>query len=85
MMRVFEALPAETEHLSKQAVDAAIRVHRALGPGLLESVYEICVAHEMRKRGLPVETQVPIPIVYDGIHLEAGLRIRLAGSEATSH
>jgi GxxExxY protein len=77
MMKVFEALPEETERLSKQAVDAAIKVHRALGPGLLESVYEMCLAHEMRQRGLSVETQVPIPIVYDGIRLEAGLRIDL--------
>ena len=76
-MKVFEALPAETEHLAKQAVDAAIKVHRALGPRLLESVYEICLAHELRKRGLPVETQIPIPILYDGIRLEAGLRIDL--------
>ena len=70
MMRVFDVLPAETEHVSKLAVDAAIKVHRALGPGLLESVYETCLAHELRKCGLLVETQVPIPIVYDGIHLE---------------
>jgi GxxExxY protein len=77
MMRAFEALPAETEVLSKHAVDAAIKVHRALGPGLLESVYEICLAHELRKRGLQVETQIQIPIVYDGIRLEAGLRIDL--------
>ena len=77
MMRVFDVLPAETEHVSKLAVDAAIKVHRALGPGLLESVYETCLAHELRKCGLSIETQVPIPIVYDGIHLEAGLRIDL--------
>jgi GxxExxY protein len=77
MMKVFDALPAETERLSKQAVDAAIKVHRALGPGLLESVYEICLTHELRKRGLQIETQVPIQVVYDGIRLEAGLRIDL--------
>jgi GxxExxY protein len=77
MMRVFDVLPAETEHVSKLAVDAAIKVHRALGPGLLESVYETCLAHELRRCGLLIETQVPIPIVYDGIHLEAGLRIDL--------
>jgi len=77
MMRVFDVLPAETEHISKLAVNAAIKVHRALGPGLLESVYETCLAHELRKCGLLVETQVPIPIVYDGIYLEAGLRIDL--------
>ena len=76
-MRVFEPLPRELEHLAKQAVDAAIKVHKTLGPGLLESVYETCLAHELRKRGLAVKTQVPIPIVYDGIRLEGGLKLDL--------
>jgi GxxExxY protein len=76
-MRVFEPLPRELEHLAKQAVDAAIKVHKTLGPGLLESVYETCLAHELRKRGVVVETQVPIPIVYDGIRLEGGLKLDL--------
>lgn len=76
-MRVFEPLPRELEHLAKQAVDAAIKVHKTLGPGLLESVYETCLAHELRKRGVAVETQVPIPIVYDGIRLEGGLKLDL--------
>jgi len=76
-MRVFEPLPRELEHLAKQAVDAAIKVHKTLGPGLLESVYETCLAHELRKRGLAVETQVPIPIIYDGIRLEGGLKLDL--------
>ena len=74
-MRVFEPLPAEIESLSKQTVDASIKVHRALGPWLLESVYETCLAHELRQRGLKVETQVVIPVVYDGVCLEAGLRL----------
>ncbi len=75
MMRVFEPLPAETERFAKVAVDAALKVHSALGPGLLESVYETCLAYELRKRGFAVETQVAIPVVYDGVRLEAGLRI----------
>ena len=74
-MRVFELLPGEIESLAKQTVDGAIKVHRALGPGLLESVYETCLAHELRQRGLKVETQVVIPVVYDGVFLEAGLRL----------
>jgi len=57
MRRVFEPLSTETERFAKIAVDAALRVHTALGPGLLESVYETCLAHELRKRGLAVETQ----------------------------
>ena len=74
-MKVFEPLPAKTERLAKIVVDAAYKVHSSLGPGLLESVYEICLAHELRKRGLAIETQVAISVVYDGIRLEAGLRI----------
>src|SRR6266480_2002959 len=77
MMRVFEALPPDIEHLAKIVVDSAYKVHSNLGPGLLESVYETCLAHELRKRGIGTETQVAIPIVYDGIRLEAGLRIDL--------
>ena len=76
-MKVFEPLPAEIERLAKQTVDASIKVHRALGPGLLESVYETCLAHELRQRGLKVETQVTIPVIYDGVCLEAGLRLDL--------
>jgi len=74
---MFEPLPLPLEILAKQAVDAAINVHKSLGPGLLESVYETCLAHELRKRGLGVETQVPIPILYDGIRLEGGLKLDL--------
>ena len=76
-MRVFEPLPTETEQLAKITVDSAYKVHATLGPGLLESVYETCLTHELRKRGIAIETQVAIPVVYDGIRLEAGLRIDL--------
>ena len=76
-MKVFEPLPAEIETLAAQAVDASIKVHRALGPGLLESVYQTCLAYELRKRGLKVDTQVRLPVVYDGMCLEAGLRLDL--------
>ena len=82
---MFEALPAETEVLSKHAVDAAIKVHGALGPGLLESVYEICLAHELRKRGLPVENQIPIPIVLRWDSSGGWIAHRLARSQATNH
>ena len=74
-MRVFDPLPRELEYLAKQTVDAAIKVHKTLGPSLLESVYETCLAHELRRRTLAVETQVPVPIVYDGIRLEGGLKL----------
>jgi len=55
-------------------VDAAVKIHLALGPGLLESVYEVILAHELSKRGLHVERQVPIAIEYDGIRFDEGFR-----------
>jgi GxxExxY protein len=77
MMKVFEPLPPDIEHLAKVVVDAAYRVHSSLGPGLIESVYELCLMHELKKRGIPSEHQVRIPVVYDGIRIEAGLRLDL--------
>jgi len=61
--------------ISKVVLDAAFRVHTALGPGLLESVYEAALTHELRKHGLEVETQVPIPVIYDGVKLAIGFRL----------
>jgi GxxExxY protein len=65
----------ELNQLAKVAVDSAVAVHRTLGPGLLESAYEACLAYELRKRGLHIETQLTLPIVYDGQRVEAGYRI----------
>ncbi len=65
------------DRLAKEMVDVAFKVHSTLGPGLLESVYEICLAHELSKRGLKIQTQVAFPIVYDEVRLDAGLRIDL--------
>jgi GxxExxY protein len=56
---------------------AAIEVHRELGPGLLESVYEVVLARELTSRGLPVERQIPVPIVYKGLRFEEGFRADL--------
>jgi len=61
--------------VAKAVVDAAYAVHSALGAGLLESVYEACLTHELKKRALKVASQVSLPIVYDGIRLDAGLRL----------
>ena len=58
-------------------VDAAYAVHHALGPGLLESVYEVCLVHELTERGLKVERQVVLPVTYDDVRLDAGLRLDL--------
>lgn len=64
-----------TDEVSGVVIDAALRVHTALGPGLLESAYEACLAHELRKRGLKVEVQVALPVVYDGTTVDAGYRL----------
>jgi GxxExxY protein len=69
------AIPSRTDEIAKVVVDAALTVHRALGPGLLESVYEVCLVHELTKRGVKVERQVSLPVVYDSIRLDAGLRL----------
>ena len=74
-MKVFEPTPSETERIATAVVDAAFKVHRSLGPGLLESVYELCLAHELKRRGIPVETQVKLPITYEGLKIDAGLRL----------
>lgn len=63
------------ERIAGEVVDAAFKVHSALGPGLLESVYELCLAHELTKRGLQVQQQIMLPVLYDDLHLDAGFRI----------
>lgn len=63
--------------LTSQIIGAAIEVHRQLGPGLLESSYETCLAYELEERSLQVERQKPLPIVYKDIHLDHGYRIDL--------
>ena len=60
--------------ISKIVVDAAFAVHKSLGPGLLDSAYEACLAHELLKRGLRVETQKGLPLVYEEVNLEVGYR-----------
>jgi GxxExxY protein len=65
----------DIEEIATVIVDAAIKVHRALGPGLLESAYQHCLAHELRKRGLHVETEVAQPVMYDGERIDVGYRL----------
>lgn len=67
----------EINEVSGVGVDAAMKVHSALGPGLLESAYEMCLIRELRKRGLRVESQVPIAVRYDGETLDVGYRADL--------
>jgi len=63
--------------VAKEIVDAAYKIHTTLGPGLLESVYQAVLEYELRKRGLRVEADQPIPVVYEGVHLEVGFRADL--------
>ena len=72
-----DAVPPRLNQISGQVVSACYAVHSALGPGLLESVYESCLIYELRKRGLKVEGQVILPIVYDNLKIEGGLRLDL--------
>lgn len=67
----------ELNDITERIIGCAIKVHRVLGPGLLESTYEICLIHELSKAGLRLESQVALPVVYDGIRLDAGYRIDL--------
>lgn len=69
----------EINAVTGQIVDAAMRVHTALGPGLLESTYEVCLAYELRKRGFQVRTQVGLPVCYENVKLDAGYRIDGSG------
>ncbi|MEN8141820.1 MAG: GxxExxY protein [Thermodesulfobacteriota bacterium] len=68
---------AEEDRLSKVIIGAAIEVHRQLGPGLLESTYERCLAHELSVVGLDYARQVALPVVYKGLQLECGYRLDL--------
>src|SRR5438270_10572306 len=70
-----ESTSAEVERIAAIVVDAAYKVHRFLGPGLLESVYVECLIYELRRRGLKVLQQVQMPIVYDGVRLQSVLRV----------
>lgn len=63
--------------LSHQIIKAALKVHSALGPGLLESAYEACLAYELRKAGFQIKTQVLLPVIYDTVKLDLGYRMDL--------
>ena len=70
-------LSPELEYIGKVVVNSAFKVHKELGPGLLEKIYEICLAHEIKKAGITVIRQLDIPIVYDGITFDEGFRLDL--------
>jgi GxxExxY protein len=72
-----ESIPAHINRSSGIVIDAAYAVHSKLGPGLLESVYEKCLAHAIRRRGLLVQRQVLLPIEFEGLRVSSGLRLDL--------
>jgi len=71
----YKPLSKREEFIAEKIVDAAYTVHKILGPGLLEKMYEVCFCHELSKRGLKYKRQVDIPIVYDGMTFDERLRL----------
>jgi GxxExxY protein len=80
--KTYEPIPEETERIAAIVLDAAFQVHKTLGPGLLESVYEVCLCRELSKRNIAFQCQTSLPVIYDGMRLEAGLRIDLLVADA---
>jgi GxxExxY protein len=75
-------IPEETDVIARAVVDAVYCVHKELGPGLLESVYEVCLCHELSIRELKFAKQVSVPVNYRGVRLETGFRLDLIVAEA---
>lgn len=73
----YSPLSEKEEYIGKVIVESAFKVHKELGPGLLEKIYEVCFAHEIKKSGLVVKRQLDIPIIYDGLTFDEGLRLDL--------
>jgi GxxExxY protein len=71
----------DVERLATAVVDALYTVHRGLGPGLLESAYQACLAHELRRRGMAVRCEVWLPVRYDGFAIDAGFRLDMLVEE----
>lgn len=72
---MFEPLSEKAEETAKKIVDAAFQVHKQLGPGFLEKVYEICFCYELSKRGVNFQQQVEVPIIYDQKYFNVGFRL----------
>lgn len=71
----YQPIPKRVDDLSAEVVDAAFQVHRTLGPGLLESVYQNCICHELSIRKIPFQTEVELPVIYKDVRLESGFRL----------
>lgn len=82
MATPFQPIPNDLNELSRIIVDCAFKVHKALGPGLLESTYRQCLVHELRKNDLRVLTEVDLPIRYEGLLLESGYRMDILVNDA---
>ena len=72
--KAHEEITKDVEAVARAVVDAGLKVHRVLGPGLLETAYEHCLAYELTVRGVSCQRQVVLPIVYEGVRLDAGFR-----------
>jgi GxxExxY protein len=72
-----ETTTPEIERVAREIVDAAFKIHFKVGPGLLESAYQTLMIYELTKRGLTVEKEVPVPLVYEEVQLDAGYRLDL--------
>ncbi|NOH04762.1 MAG: GxxExxY protein [Chloroflexi bacterium] len=75
--KVFAPIPSDVERIGKVVLDAAYKVHTVLGPGLLESVYRVAMKHVIETNGVSAEKEVELPVVFEGVTLESGLRIDL--------
>jgi len=80
--RPVEPIPPELDAIAKQVVDAAFHVHRELGPGLIEPVYEACLCYELSQRGLRFQKQLVLPVHYRGVRIDAGLRLDVLVEES---
>src|SRR6059058_5162280 len=76
-----ETTSVEIERVATQIVDAAFKIHEKLGPGLLESAYQALMIYELEKRGLRVQKEVALPVVYEEVRIDAGYRIDLVVNE----
>jgi GxxExxY protein len=79
---MFESIPESLEQIGTMIVDSAYTVHYNLGPGLLEKIYEVCFCHELAKRGIKYKRQLDIPIVYDNLEFNEGLRLDVLVEES---
>ncbi len=71
----YKPIPRETEIIASKIVSASFKIHSKIGPGLLEKVYEICLCHELQKHGLSCQRQIYVPIKYDNLTFNEGLRL----------